>query len=144
MLNASLLDIPRPFIDPIDTLVEALGIACLTIPRPSVPHTVVLIADAQRRCVAMLHSSPIDESSIHTIVGYCAHIPDAHHVILVSVRTTSPISSADPELLQNCMRVTESAGLHLFDWVVVGVGGLYCPRSLTDLSDPWTKWSSCL
>ena len=144
MLNASLLDIPRPFIDPIDTLVEALGVACLSIPRPLVPHTVVLIADSQRRCVAMLHCSSLDESSIHRIVGHCAHIPDAHYAILVSVRNTPPISLTDLELLQHCTNVMASAGLQLFDWVVVGAGGLYCPRSLTGSSDPWSTSDSCL
>ena len=144
MLKASLLDIPRPFIDPIDTLVEALGVACLSLPRPLAPHTVVLVADAHRRCVAMLHCPPLDETSIHTIVGHCAHVPDACNVVFVSVRVTPPICSSDPELLQHCMRVTASAGLQLFDWVVVGVGGLYCPRSLTDSSDPWTTSVSCL
>ena len=34
MFNASLVDIPRPYIDSIDTLVEALGIACLALEHP--------------------------------------------------------------------------------------------------------------
>lgn len=144
MLNASLLDIPRPFIDPIDSLVEALGVASLSIPRPLVPRTVVLVADAQRRCVAISHFPTLSESSVHSIVGSCSHLPDAHHIILISTRTTSPICVTDSHLLQHCNSVFAHAGLHLLDWVVVGTGGLYCPRSLTDSSDPWTSPDSCL
>ena len=143
MLNASLVDIPQPFIDPIDALVEALGIACLSIPRPLTAHTIAIVTDAQRRCIAMMRFPTLTESSIHAIVGHSSLLPDAHSVVLVSVRTTAPISTTDPDLLQRCINIVNNAGLQLLDWAVIGVGGLYCPRSLTESADPWSSSASC-
>jgi hypothetical protein len=144
VLNASLIDIPQPFIDPIDALVEALGIACLSIPRPLTAHTIAIVTDAQRRCIAMVRFPTLTESSIHAIVGHSSLLPDAHSVVLVSVRTTAPISTTDPDLLQRCTNIVNNAGLQLLDWAVIGVGGLYCPRSLTESADPWSSSASCL
>ncbi len=144
MLNASLIDIPQPFIDPIDALVEVLGIACLSIPRPLTAHTIAIVTDAQRRCIAMMRFPTLTESSIHVIVGHSSLLPDAHSIVLVSVRTTAPISTTDPDLLQRCTNIVNNAGLQLLDWAVIGVGGLYCPRSLTESADPWSSSASCL
>ena len=144
MLNASLLDIPRPFLDPIDSLVEALGVACLAIERPLTPGALALVTDAQRRGLGIVRLCELTASSIHSVVGQCAHIPDAHSLVLVSIRTSEPISPVDPELLQHFSTVIASAGLSLYDWVVVGRGGIYCPRSLTDISDPWPASVACL
>ncbi len=144
MLNASLIDIPQPFIDPIDALVEALGIACLSIPRPLRAHTIAIVTDSQRRCIAMMRFPSLTESSIHAIVGHSSLLPDAHSIVLVSVRTTAPISTTDPDLLHRCTNIVNSAGLQLLDWAVIGVGGLYCPRSLTESADPWSTSASCL
>ena len=144
MFNASLLDIPQPFIDPIGTLVEALGVACLCIPRPRTSQTIALVADSQRRCIAMMTFPPLDNRSIHTIVGRSSILPDAHSIVLVSVRTCAPISTTDPELLEHCARIVEHAGLQLLDWAVIGAGGIYCPRSLTESTDPWSPSASCL
>lgn len=144
MLNASLLDIPQPFVDPIGTLVEALGIACLSIPRPQIPHTIAIVTDSQRRSIAMMRFSTLTESSIHAIVGRSSLLPDAHSLVLVSVRTCTPICSSDPELLLQCTVIVENAGLHLLDWAVIGAGGVYCPRSLTESADPWSSSTSSL
>lgn len=144
MLNASLVDIPQPFIDPIGSLVEALGIACLSIPRPQTPHTIAIVTDSMRRCIALMRFPTLTETSIHAIVGHSSLLPDAHSIVLVSVRSCTPISTSDPELLQHCTHIVENAGLHLLDWAVIGTGGIYCPRSLTESADPWSPISSCL
>lgn len=144
MLNASLLDIPQPFIDPIGSLVEALGIACLSIPRPQTAHTIAIVTDAQRRCIALMRFPTLTESSIHTIVGRTSLLPDARSLVLISVRSCTPICSTDPELLHRCTLITENAGLHLLDWAVIGIGGVYCPRSLTESTDPWSSSAECL
>jgi hypothetical protein len=144
MLNASLVDIPRPFIDSIYTLAEALGVACLALEHPLKPHTLALVTDQQRRGLGLVRDAPLDHQSIHNIVGACSHIPEAHSVVLVSVRTQSPINPSDNELLRHVSTVAANAGLHLLDWVVVGRGGLYCPRSIADMPDPWATSPACL
>ncbi|MEI6199379.1 MAG: hypothetical protein WCP83_05530 [Actinomycetota bacterium] len=144
MLNASLVDIPRPFIDSIYTLAEALGVACLALEHPLKPHTLALVTDQQRRGLGLVRDASLDHQSIHNIVGACSHIPLAHSVVLVSVRTQSPINPSDNELLRHVSTVAANAGLHLLDWVVVGRGGLYCPRSIADMPDPWATSPACL
>jgi hypothetical protein len=47
-------------------------------------------------------------------------------------------------LLVHTTRACQSAGFELIDWVVVGSGGLYCPRSLTDAPDPWSASATFL
>lgn len=144
MLNASLVDIPRPYIDSISTLIEALGVACLGLERPLATHTLALITDQLHRGLGLIRDNPLDHQSIHSVVGQCSQFPDAHSIVLVSVRTQSPIHPGDSELLQHFASVATNAGLHLLDWVVIGRGGLYCPRSIAGISDPWATASAFL
>jgi hypothetical protein len=144
MFNASLVDIPRPYIDSIDTLVEALGIACLALEHPLHDHTLALITDNQRRGIGLVRDTPLTHLSIHSIVGQCSQFPDAHSLVLVSVRTSSPINPSDIELLHQFTSVVASAGLYILDWVVVGRGGLYCPRSIAGSPDPWSTSAASL
>ena len=50
----------------------------------------------------------------------------------------------DVEMLHHCAMVTNNAGLQLLDWVVIGRGGLYCPRSIAGMPDPWSTASAFL
>lgn len=141
MFQSSLVDVPRPFIDSISTLVEALGIASLTIPRPRTSGTIAVATDAHLRGIAMLHLPELAMHSVHEVVARCSHIAGVHAVVVVSVRTSSPVQPFDTELLQYLTQVLSHAGIALRDWVVVGQGGLYCPRSLLGLADPWPATS---
>jgi hypothetical protein len=141
MFHSSLVDVPRPFIDSISTLVEALGIASLTIPRPRTPGTIAVVTDTQHRGIGMLHLSELSMHSVHEVVARCSHVAGAQAVVLVSVRTSTPVQPLDSELLQRLTQVLSHAGIALRDWVVVGEGGLYCPRSLLGLADPWPATS---
>jgi hypothetical protein len=141
MFHSSLVDVPRPFIDSISTLVEALGIASLTIPRPRTAGTIAVVTDAQLRGIAMLHLSELTMHSVHEVVARCSHVAGACAVVLVSVRTSTPVQPLDTELLQHLTQVLSHAGIALRDWVIVGEGGLYCPRSLLGLADPWPATS---
>jgi len=144
MLNASLVDIPRPFIDSISSLVESLGVACLALEHPLRANTYALITDQQQRGLGLIRDRPINETTIHNIVGQCSRIPNAHSIVLMSVRTVSPIQYGDVDMLHHCAMVTNNAGLQLFDWVIIGRGGLYCPRSIAGLPDPWSTASAFL
>lgn len=141
MFHSSLVDVPRPFIDSISTLVEALGIASLTIPRPRTPGTIAVVTDAQHRGIGMLHLSELSMQSVHEVVARCSHVAGAQAVVLVSVRTSTPMQPLDSELLQRLTQALSNAGIALRDWVVVGEGGLYCPRSLVGMADPWPATS---
>jgi hypothetical protein len=137
MFTSSLVDIPRPFIDSIDTLIEALGIASLSMMRPRVNGTIAVVTDTRRRGIGMLHLPELNTQSAHDIVSRCSRIENVHSVILVSVRTVSLVQPHDADLLLHLSTLLSHAGIHLHDWVITGHGGLYCPRSLLGLVDPW-------
>ncbi len=142
--NASLLDVPRPFIDPIHSLLEAVGISSLVVPRPMQDRTFAVVLDAQRRGLGILQSGTTSLVSAHFLIGRLSDIPHAASVVLVSTRTQSCVQPDDVELLALLTATFEHAGVTLLDWVVMGRGGHYCPRSLTDAADPWAVPSLCL
>lgn len=144
MFASTLLDVPRPYIDPIYSLVEALGIACLALRRPAVDSTITLVLDSERRGIHLFPSTPLTQSIIHHIIGHVSSLPNAHGVVIISTRTTAPIQPHDSTLLIHTTVACRSAGFELIDWVVVGSGGLYCPRSLTDAPDPWSASATFL
>lgn len=144
MLNASLIDVPRPFIDPINTFVEALGVVSMAVQRPRVDSTVALLLDQHRRGLAMFRIPPLSSRNIHTVVAHCSEMPSTASVVLVSSRRGIPIVPADIALLHLCTATLAAAGIRLFDWAVIGLGGLYCPRTLSGIPDPWPDSTPCL
>ena len=144
MLNASLIDVPRPFIDPINTFVEALGVVSMALQRPRNDSTVALLLDEQRRGLAMFRVPPLTSCNIHTVVAHCSEMPSTSSVVLVSSRRTVLVVPADIALLHLCTATLSAAGIRLFDWAVIGHGGLYCPRTLAGVPDPWPDSTSCL
>ncbi|MSZ16325.1 MAG: hypothetical protein F2618_01525 [Actinobacteria bacterium] len=144
MFSTSVLDVPRPLIDPITSLVEALSVAALALPRPRNNGTIVLCMDQQQRGVHLFRTSYISRTTIHHIVRECCHVSSLHSVVLFSIRSVPPICPNDPFVLENITNTLNAAGLHLHDWVVIGAGGMYCPRSLVDPVDPWRHGSVCL
>jgi len=99
MLNASLIDVPRPFIDPINTFVEALGVVSMALQRPRIDSTIALLLDEQRRGLAMFRVPPLTSRSIHTVVAHCSEMPSTSSVVLVSSRRTVFVVPADIALL---------------------------------------------
>lgn len=142
--DASLLDVPRPFIDPIHSLLEAVGISSLVVQRPMQDRTYALVLDSQRRGLGILQASALNLVSAHYLIGRLSDIPDAHAVVLVSTRTHTCMQPGDQELLELLHTTFNHAGIAIHDWVVMGRGGHYCPRSLTDAPDPWVGSPACL
>lgn len=142
--NASLLDVPRPFIDPIRSLLEAVGVTSLVVPRPLQDRTFALVLDSQRRGLGIVQASAISLVAAHFLIGQLSNIPEAASVVLVSTRTHSCVQPDDVELLSLLTATFQHAGVALLDWVVLGRGGHYCPRSLTDAPDPWATSPLCL
>ena len=144
MFASTLLDVPRPYIDPIYSLVESLGIACLALRRPAVDSTITLVLDSERRGIHLFPSTPLTQSTIHHIIGHVSSLPNAHGVVIISTRTTTPIQPHDSTLLIHTTVACRSAGFELIDWVVVGSGGLHRTRSLSDAPDPWSASATFL
>lgn len=144
MLSSSVLDVPRPLIDPITSLAEALSIVSLALQRPRRNSTIVLALDKQRRGIHLFRTAPLCPAVVHHIVHECSHVPTVHGIVIVSCRTTSPFSVCDESLLHTCARTLSAADLHLVDWAIIGAGGLYCPRTLSGAPDPWPYGSTCV
>ncbi len=142
--NSSLLDVPRPFIDPIHSLLEAVGVASLVVQRPLRDRTYALVLDIQQRGLGLLQANTISLVSAHYLIGRLSHIPDAHSVVLISTRASSCMQAGDQDLLPLLATTFHHAGITLLDWVVMGRGGHYCPRSLTNVPDPWAPSPACL
>ena len=144
MLNASLIDVPRPFLDPINTFVEALGVASMAMQRPRRDSTIALLLDSSRRGLAMFRVPPLTSRSIHDVIAHCSEMPSTASVVLFSSRQGIPVKPADIPLLHICTNTLAAAGFELFDWAVIGRGGLYCPRTLAGVPDPWPEITHCL
>lgn len=144
MFSSSLIDIPRPFIDPIHSLVEALGITSMVVQRPRCDSTIALVVDEQRRGLHLNRFAPLTLRVFHDIVSDVSSIDNAHAVVLCSTRIGSPVHFSDLELWQFGHVVFNNAGLEFIDWCVIGTGGYYCPRSLWDHPDPWPTSVACV
>ena len=123
---------------------EALGVASMAMQRPRTDSTVALLLDEQRRGLAMFRIPPLSSRTIHSVVAHCSDMPSTTSVVLVSSRRGIPVVPADIALLHICTGTLAAAGIRLFDWAVIGQGGLYCPRSLAGVPDPWPDTTSCL
>jgi len=144
MLSSSVIDVPRPLIDPINSLVEALSIVSLALPRPRRNCSVVLALDRQRRGLHLFRTYPMSAQTLHRIVHECSHVPTVHSVVVVSHTTSTPMSLTDEDMWHCAQRVLAAAGIRLMDWAIVGAGGVYCPRTLCGTPDPWPYGSTCM
>jgi hypothetical protein len=144
MLTSSVIDVPRPLVDSITSLVEALSVISLSLLRPRRNDTVVLALDKQRRGLHLFRTDPVSSHTFHHIVRECSSVPSIHGVVVASYRTSSPMFWCDDSLLHIGSRTLSAAGIQLIDWVVIGAGGMYCPRTLYNVPDPWPYGSTCV
>lgn len=145
--NASLVDVPRPHLDPVSTLQEALAVVALAARHPLGSESVLLQLDRQWRGVALSRIAHPPSVAIgdacralaHDVVARCTDTVDTVHAFIVTFRPDPPMAPDDIESLVHLRSTLDAAGYILIDWVVAGRGGFYCPRILTDASDPWDR-----
>ena len=127
--NSSLLDVPRPYIDVVASVTEALGIASLVFERPRRESTTVLVLDVMRRGIHLNRFPPLSSRTLHEIIAECSELDNPHGVVIMSSRTASHTPLADSALLHLAHSMLHNAGLQLLDWIVTGPGEIYCPRA---------------
>ena len=137
LFSSSVIDIPRPFIDPVESIAQALAIASLVARRPRADVTFALLLDDARRGLGIVAVPPLTERSVHTLVGACCDVPDATSVVVVSLRSGPAVQPVDIALHGRLGLALGAAGFSLLDWVVGGRGGVYCPRVVIGAPDPW-------
>lgn len=143
--DSTLVDVPRPHLDPVCTFQEALAIVSLAARHPLSADTVVLQLDRRMRGVALTRLTSGSTTPTHdpgrdlarSVVEHCAANHDTAHAFVVSFRPWSPITAADASTYTHLSSSLASAGFHLLDWTVVGRGGFWCPRVLVDAPNPW-------
>lgn len=135
--TSTLLDIPRAHIDPIDTLVEALSVVALATERPLCQSTTSLFLDSQRRGIGLTRTYKHSRDAVHHIISEASRVHMVESVFVVSTRPRHTVEYADGDQFLAMTQLFSHAGITLVDWVVIGRGGLYCPRSLTDTPSPW-------
>jgi hypothetical protein len=143
-LSSSILDVPRPLVDPITSLLDALSVVSLSLRRPRRNDTVVLALDAQRRGLHLFRTVPMCAEALHHVVSQCSVVSGIHGVVITSVRPTTPLCTTDQQLVVTTRHTLLAAGIELVDWVVLGAGGLYCPRTLCGMPDPWPYGNACV
>ncbi len=127
--NSSLLDVPRPYIDVVASVTEALGITSLVFERPRRESTTVLVLDVMRRGIHLNRFAPLSSRTLHEIIADCSELDNPHGVVIMSSRTASHTPLADSALLHLAHSMLHNAGLQLLDWIVTGPGEIYCPRT---------------
>lgn len=145
--NSTLVDVPRPHLDPIATLQEALAVVALTARHPLISESVLLHLDRNWCGVALsrvAHPRTIifrdfHRALAHEVVARCAATTDTTRAFIVTFRPGSPMAPGDVDALLHIEAALGSAGYSLADWVVTGRGGFYCPRVLIDAPDPWDR-----
>lgn len=126
---STLLDVPRPFLDPITTIGELLGVASLICRRPRRAQTVSIILDARRRGIRMTRYSQLDVVVFHDIVTEMSSIESAASVMLVTTTTLPPDREENSPLCTIGRMILTNAGFELREWVVAGCGGFHLPTA---------------
>ena len=134
---STVLDVPRPGEDPIDTLQEALAVVSLMLPRPARDETFVLVVDDRRRGIGVARFCTSPDSMAHDVAGFVSSFPAASGAIVVTTRRGRAVCPGDDTVWEKLSTVLGGAGIALLDWVVSGSGGFYCPRVLVDARNPW-------
>lgn len=139
--TSTLLDIPRAHIDPIDSLIEALSVVAMTTERPLRQSTTSLFLDSERRGVGLSRTYKQSRDAVHHVISEASRLhtrlQNVESVVVVSTRDRHTVEYADGDEFLSMTQLLSHAGITLVEWVVIGRGGVYCPRSLTDAPSLW-------
>jgi hypothetical protein len=135
--ESTLLDVPRAHVDPICSLIEALSVVALATERPLQHSTTALLLDARRCGVGLVRTRASHCDATHFIIGEASRVENVHAVFIATTRPQQTVQFADGDDYLSMVHLLSHAGISLTEWVVLGRGGLYCPRALTDLPSQW-------
>lgn len=129
--------------EPIRSSIEALRVVSLAIHRPLEPETVAFFLDQTSCSNTITIVSGTTEADSIVSVAECMAVaasrsPSLCGVVLASVR---PIGNGalpgDIDRWLEIDAITESHGIELVEWFIVGPGGVDCPRELLGEPDRW-------
>ena len=133
--------------DPIRSANDAIAVVSMAIHRPLEPETIAFFLDHTGRSNTItVISGTIDPDSV-LLVADCVSLAGARSptlcgVVLATVRptTASNLSATLPGDIDRWIQageITESNGIELIEWFVVGPAGVDCPRELLGEPERW-------
>ena len=140
---------PRPpqATDPIRSSIEALAVVAMAIHRPLEPETIGFFLDETGRSNTItVVSGTTEPDSVLTVVECLAlagaRSPTLRGLVLATVRPNSglPVPATLPGDLDRWMEavdITDSHGIELIEWFIVGPGGVDCPREMLGEPERW-------
>ena len=130
--------------DPIRSSIEALAVIALAIHRPLEPETIGFFLDeAGRSNTITVVSGTTDPDSVLTVAECLAvaggRSPTLCGVVLATVRPGSAPTAlpGDLDRWMQAAEITESHGIELVEWFIIGPTSVECPRQLLGEAERW-------
>lgn len=132
---------------PIRSPIDAIAVISLAIHRPLEAETIAFLLDENSRSnVITVVSGTTDPDSVLTVAECMAAAGAGSRsmcgVVVASVRPNaapnmSPTLPGDLDRWVEANEITESHGIELIEWFVVGPAGVDCPRALLGEPERW-------
>jgi len=133
--------------DPIRSSVEAIAVVSLAIHRPLEAETIAFFLDDTGRSNTITVISGTTEPDSVLTVAECMAVaasrsPVLCGLVLATVRPKSPPNlpatlAGDIDRWIEANEITETYGIELVEWFVVGPAGVDCPRELLGEPERW-------
>ena len=133
--------------EPIRSSTDAIAIVSLAIHRPLVAETIAFFLDETSRSNTITVVSGTTGPDSVLTVAECmavagARSPSLCGVVLATVRPNAPPNvpptlPGDIDRWVEANEITESHGIELIEWFVVGPSGVDCPRDLLGEPQRW-------
>ena len=133
--------------DPILSSLDALAVVSLALRRPLEAETIAFLLDNTSRSNTITVVSGTTEPDSVLTVAEClalagARSPTLRGLVLATVRPNSglPVPATLPGDLDRWMEavdITDSHGIELIEWFIVGPGGVDCPREMLGEPERW-------
>lgn len=136
--------VPVANLDPIRSSADALALLSAVVRTPLCHETVVVLLDA-RRCGDTIvavddteHADPclVLERICEAVTGSGVRAP-VSAVVMASVRPGGTTRPGDVDTWLEASALTETFGIDLVEWFVVGPSGVECPRDLLGEPERW-------
>lgn len=133
--------------EPIRSSIDAIAVVSLAIHRPLEAETIAFLLDETSRSnVITVVSGTTEPDSVLSVAECMAAAGGRSHamcgVVLATVRPNAPPNMpatlpGDLDRWVEANEITESHGIELIEWFVIGPAGVDCPRTLLGEPERW-------
>lgn len=127
---------------PIVSTDQAISLFAAAISHPLTNETVAFLIDGCNRANTIVVVSgteqPDDVIEVAEIMAMTgSRSAELCGLVIASVRSASLLLPGDLDRWWNLQAITDSHGIELVEWIVVGPGGIECPRQLVGEPERW-------